>query len=294
MHDKVTFHFTRSGLHTTIQDLGRLGYQDIGIPVNGAMDKTAAKAANWLVGNNENNGVLEITMIGPAIQVEGIGQIAITGANLSPMINGVAAPMYQTIIIESGDEISFGRPVSGCRAYLAIAGSWSVKPWLGSVSASASKAAELTPHSVVGKGSVLEVRCDDLIPERSIPESERPDLSQLKDIHILPGPEFSLISNTCIGDFFSRDFIISNDSNRMGYKLDGRLKAFSNAQEVISSGIIPGTIQITNDGQPIILLADAQTSGGYTRLANVVTQDLDKLAQMKPGDAVRFRLVGLD
>lgn len=293
MAEKLRLHFIKTGLQTTIQDQGRMGHQDIGIPVNGAMDKASARAANRLVGNDENAPVLEITLLGPTIQIEGTGQIALTGADLSAKINGEPADMYETLDVEDGDIISFGRPVTGCRAYLAVRGVWQIDSWLGSFSASATKAAELTPQSVIQKEQVLAVEYEELVPPFSIPLEEQPDLSKLNIIRVLPGPEFSLISNLTIGDFFSRDFKISNDSNRMGYKLEGRLAHFESALEVISSGITPGTIQVTNAGQPIILMADAQTSGGYTRLANVITEDLDKLAQMKPGDVVRFRLVDL-
>lgn len=294
MAEKIRLHFKKPGLQTTIQDQGRTGYQGMGIPVNGAMDKASARAANRLVGNDENAPVLEINLLGPGIRIEGSGQMAITGADLSPKINGAFVAMYETLDVEDGGVISFGRPVTGCRAYLAVGGSWQIEPWLGSYSASATKASELTPQSVIKKEQVLEVEYEELIPPFTIPPEEQPDLNQLNIIRVLPGPEFSLISNLAIGDFFSKDFKISNDSNRMGYKLEGRLAHFESALEVISSGIIPGTIQITNAGQPIILMADAQTSGGYTRLVNVITEDLDKLAQMKPGDVIRFRLVSLE
>lgn len=288
------FHFSKPGLQTTVQDQGRIGYQGIGIPVNGAMDKAAAKMANQLVDNEENGPVLEITLMGPAIEVKGTGQIAITGADLSAKVNGEPIARYETLELEDGDLISFGRPAEGCRAYLAIRGSWQIEPWLDSFSASATKVTELTPQSLIRKDHVLEVVFDEFTAPRICPEEELPDLTNLKSIRVLPGPEFSLISNLSIGDFFSQDFKISNDSNRMGYKLEGGLAHFESTQEVISSGIIPGTIQITNAGQPIILMADAQSSGGYTRLANVISEDLDKLAQMKPGDVVRFRLVDLN
>ncbi len=293
MAEKIRLHFIKPGLQTTIQDQGRVGYQGMGVPVNGAMDKASARTANYLVGNDENGPVLEITLLGPGIRIEGQGQIAITGGNLSPKVNGKSVDMYETLDVEDGDMISFGRPVSGCRSYLAVRGDWQVTPWLGSCSASATKASELTPQSVIQKEQVLEIEYEELIPPLAIDEEEQPDLRALNSIRVLPGPEFSLISNLTIGDFFSRDFKVSNDSNRMGYKLEGNLAHFESAREVISSGIIPGTIQVTNAGQPIVLMADAQSSGGYTRLANVVTEDLDKLAQMKPGDVLRFRLVSL-
>lgn len=294
MGKSIQLHFTRPGLQTTIQDLGRQGYQDVGIPANGAMDKASAKAANWLIGNPENAPLLEITLLGPHIEVEGSGQLAITGADLSATINGESLAMYKTLDVRAGDTIRFGRPVAGCRAYLAIRGDWQIISWLGSFSASAGKAATLTPDSLIQKNQVLEVLSKEFVETRVIGKEKQPDLSNLKNIRVLPGPEFSFISHLSIGDFFSQDFKISNDSNRMGYKLEGTLRYFDNTQEVISSGIVPGTIQITHAGQPIVLMADAQSSGGYTRLTNVITEDLDKLAQMKPGDVVRFKLVGLE
>lgn len=293
MAENIKLHFVKPGLQTTIQDQGRVGYQGMGIPVNGAMDKASAQKANKLVGNDENGPVLEITLLGPGIRIEGEGQIAITGADLSLKINGEPAAMYETLDVDDGDMISFGRPVAGCRCYLAVRGEWQVEPWLGSYSASATKASELTPQSVIQKAQILEVSYERPISPLTISEEDQPDLTHLNIIRVLPGPEFSLISNLTIGDFFSQDFKISNDSNRMGYKLEGRLAHFESTREVISSGIVPGTIQITNAGQPIILMADAQSSGGYTRLANVVSEDLDKLAQIKPGDVIRFRLVSL-
>ncbi|MCE7990703.1 MAG: biotin-dependent carboxyltransferase family protein [Roseivirga sp.] len=294
MAENIRLHFSKPGLQTTIQDQGRIGYQGLGIPVNGAMDRGAAQTANNLVGNSTDAPVLEITLMGPTIKVEGDGQIAIAGADLSAKINGEPVPIYETLDVMDGDEISFGRPVTGCRTYLAVRGSWQIASWLGSSSASATKASELTPQSAIQKGQLLEVVYEELVAPAVVAPEDRPDLSKLNIIRVLPGPEFSLISNLTIGDFFSQDFKISNDSNRMGYKLEGTLAHFESAQEVISSGIIPGTIQLTNAGQPIVLMADAQTSGGYTRLANIITEDLDKLAQMKPGDVVRFRLVGLN
>ena len=290
MAELLTLHFDKSGLHTTVQDLGRQGYQPLGIPSNGVMDHAAAKVANWLVDNPEDYPVLEITLIGPQIRFEGTGQIAITGANLSHTLNGDAAPAYETIDIQSGDELRFGRPVAGCRAYLAINGAWNIAPWLGSYSASAVKPGELTPESLIEKGSKVAVVPGQSIEKRAVPAEQRPNLSNIRDIRVLPGPEFSQLSNLSIASFFSQDFKISNDSNRMGYRLQGAVQGFNPKNEVISSGIIPGTIQLTNAGEPIILLADAQTSGGYFRLANVIAEDLDKLAQLKPGDEIRFRL----
>lgn len=285
------FHFKKPGMHTTIQDNGRLGYLGQGIPQNGVMDKTAARAANYLVGNRPNSPVLEMTFIGPEVEIIGDCQIAITGADMSAQLNGIALPMYETISIGQGAKLSFGRLKTGCRAYLAIRGEWAIKQWLNSYSATAFDVELLTPDSIIKKGSVLKVKSEDQIDQRIFPKEEQPQYSRTIRIRVLPGPEFEDFSRTTIAYFFSRGYRLTTDSNRMGYRLDDTIIDFRPDREVISSGVIPGTIQITNAGQPIILMADAQTSGGYYRLANVISADIDILAQAKPGDEIWFSLI---
>jgi antagonist of KipI len=281
--------FIKAGLLTTIQDLGRMGHQHVGIPVGGSMDKASAKLANELVGNALESPLLEITLLGPSIRFEGKGQIAITGAQLSPEVNGTALAQNQTININEGDVLNFGRPTLGCRAYLAVRGDWQVKTWLSSASAATSKGEIATPQSWVKKGDIIEVFSVDSI--NIIQASHPSHLDNLKKpIKVLMGPEFHLFSNHFVGLFFSKVFTISADSNRMGYRLTENIEGYEALSEIISSGVIPGTIQITNSGQPILLMADAQTTGGYPRFLNVGTNELDRLAQMKPGDEVRFEL----
>ncbi|WP_421978539.1 biotin-dependent carboxyltransferase family protein [Roseivirga seohaensis] len=284
-------HFLKSGLQTTVQDLGRHGVQDLGIPINGAMDKASAQLANQLVGNDANSPVLEITLLGPKIQFEGPCQIAITGADLSAEINGNTIPLFRTINIEHGDVLSFGKPLIGCRAYLAINGKWDIQSWLGSFSASATNTAQTTPDSIIEKDQILEIIRGKEQPIIAISESERTSLSIEVPIKVYSGPEFEAFSDVEKQSFFGDSFTIGQDSNRMGYRLKEALNCYTKKEEVISSGVIPGTIQITNSGQPIVLMADAQTTGGYPRIANVSSTDLDRLAQFKPGDKVKFELI---
>lgn len=281
-------HFLKSGLQTTIQDLGRYGAQDLGIPINGTMDKTSAKLANRLVGNDADSPVLEITLLGPKIQFEGQCQIAITGANLSAELNGNPIPQFKTININHGDVLNFGKPITGCRAYLAINGKWDIQSWLGSYSASATNTTQTTPDSTIVKDQIVEIICGKEQSVISIPHNESPSLSTEIPIKVYPGPEFDEFSTIEKESFFAESHTIGQDSNRMGYRLREVLDGYVQKKEVISSGVIPGTIQITNSGQPIILMADAQTTGGYPRIANVSSTDLDRLAQFKPGDKIRF------
>lgn len=290
----TTFHFLKTGLQTLIQDQGRIGYQSYGVPVSGVMDQQAATLANQLVGNPTNHPVLEITLLGPTIQVEGDCQIAITGADLSPEINRQAIPLYTTIAVKDGDTLSFGAIKNGCRAYLAIGGNWQIPKWLDSYSALPYSGKAATPNSLIEKGTTLPVETRPSIPIQNIKKEAQPIYPKTLRVRVLPGPEFEAFSSYTIAYFFSRGYQLTNDSNRMGYRLNANLIDFKPEREVISSGIIPGTIQITSAGQPVILMADAQTVGGYYRIANVISEDLDKLAQLKPGDEVWFSLVRME
>jgi antagonist of KipI len=282
--------FIKTGLQTTIQDLGRTGHQHLGIPVGGVMDKRSARLANDLVGNPTEYPLFEITLLGPTIRFEGACQIAITGAMLSPEINGQAIAQNQTIHVNDGDLLNFGKPIAGCRAYFAVRGQWKVPQWLGSCSASTSKGEIATPDSWIKKDAFIEVESDSSILPKTSSETLQLDALQIP-IKVIPGPEFHLFSNFFVGLFFSKTFTITPDSNRMGYRLTEPIEGYESLGEIISSGVIPGTIQITNAGQAIVLMADAQTTGGYPRLLNLLTPEIDRMAQLKPGDSVRFELI---
>ena len=288
--DDFKMTFLKPGLHTTVQDQGRLGFQHLGVPINGVMDKRAAKLANELVSNEINAPLFEITLIGPKVEFSGKGQIAITGADLSPTLNGKVIDMYSTISISDGDLLEFGHPIHGCRSYLAVGGTLKIQRWLNSASASTTDPKTFTPQSLIEKSAGFHVAIKEKAEIKSIPSSTRPKLpSQLK-VRVFRGPEFNSFTKESIDFFFKYWFPISKDANRMGYRLDKILPHFNPDVEVISSGIVPGTIQITNSGQPIVLMADAQTSGGYMRIANILTDDLNKVAQLKPGDLLGFEI----
>lgn len=294
MENRAKLHFLKTGLQTLIQDLGRIGYQSYGVPVSGVMDRKSATLANELVGNKPTNPVLEITMLGPTIRMEGSCQIAITGADLTPKVNKKPIPLYQTVNIADGDILSFGGVKNGCRAYLAIGGNWQIPQWLASYSALPYSGKAATPKSIIEKGTVLEVATSQPILPKVIDRVDQPIFTNDLRVRVLPGPEFDEFSSYTIAYFFSRGYQLTNESNRMGYRLDATIIDFKPKREVISSGIIPGTIQITSAGQPVILMKDAQTVGGYYRIANVVAEDLDKLGQLKPGDTVWFSLVRME
>ncbi|MCR9287545.1 MAG: biotin-dependent carboxyltransferase family protein [Bacteroidetes bacterium] len=294
--DKSTLqiYFHKPGLHTTIQDLGRIGHQSFGVPVSGVMDEFSAKMANWLVGNQANTPLLEITLLGPKIEFKNDSQIALTGADLSPKINGILANLNETLFIKKGDIMSFGKVKSGCRSYLAIRGIWQVKTWLGSASYVPQNGSVLTPDSLIKKDHSISILSDSIIEKKILPKKLIVDYPAIQYIQVFPGPEFDSFSKIEIAQFFGQNHEITPDSNRMGYRLNTQLIKNQINKEIISSGIIPGTIQITSAGKAIILMKDAQTTGGYCRFLNVISSNLDKLGQMKPRDKIRFSLVGFD
>ncbi|MEL6253906.1 MAG: biotin-dependent carboxyltransferase family protein [Bacteroidota bacterium] len=290
----IRFHIKKSGLQTLVQDGGRAGYQASGVPLSGAMDWFSAKLANRILGLPEEHPVLEITLIGPQIEIEGDCQICITGANLSPKLSGEPIEMYKCIPIESGSVLSFGRPQKGCRAYLSVRGHWKNEEWLGSRSSMVSLEGNSFDFGVLKSNNVLDFAHMSSIAAKVFPiESLKPHESPFS-IRVLAGPEFERFSRRNIADFFSQTFLLSNHSNRMGCRLESSLNNYHPKEELISSGIVPGTIQISNSGQPIILMAEAQTSGGYNRIANVIHADIPALAQAKPADQIRFELVQLE
>ncbi len=283
-------HFIRSGFQTTIQDLGREGFQDQGVPVGGVLDSYSAKLANFLVGNEVDNPVLEITVNGPKMRFESDAQIAITGGNLSPKINSQIVRMNQTINISKGSVLSFGRLLDGCRAYLAIKGEWKVNKYLGSHSAMSQYLSYCTPQSYVQDGSALEIETAE--PLKEIRKERNFHFDNDVRISVMPGPEFHLQTQKTIQYFLEQTFTISEQSNRMGIRLEEAIPDYFTREELISSGVVPGTIQLDNAGHPIILLADAQTTGGYHRIANILFEDLSLVAQLKPNDKIGFILKG--
>lgn len=286
--NSIELNIEKSGLLTLVQDRGRIGPQSFGVPTGGALDRRAAKTANWLVGQKEDDPVLEITLQGPQIRFEGDLQTAITGADLTPMVNGQEVPMYETLSVKKGQQLSFGAAGNGCRAYLAFGGQWQIPEWLDSYSAMQLGGAYWPPGSLLKKGSRLRILPNSFIPTRSVSQQEWPFHAHQITVRVIRGPEYDWFSEASISFLTSHAFTIHPDSNRMGYRLQEALPAYESKRELISSGVVPGTIQVLPSGRPVTLLADAQTSGGYPRIANVLDNDLDYLAQLVPGDKIRF------
>lgn len=280
------------GFMSTVQDLGRYGYQQYGVSVSGAMDQISARLANILVGNDEKEGLLEITIMGPKIEFLDSEIIAITGGNLQPLLNNQPINMNQTVLVNSGDNLSFKGIKSGCRSYIAFAGGIDVPIIMGSKSTflraklggyegRALKAADILK---IGKS---HISINDLEGRKL--EKHFYDYSSIVELRVTLGPQDDSFTKEGFETFFSSEYTVTNNCDRMGYTLEGEKIQHKNGADIISDGISMGAIQVPSRGTPIIMMADRQTTGGYTKIANVIAADLPKVAQAKPGDKIVFK-----
>ena len=283
------------GILTTIQDSGRYGYQELGIPTSGVMDDYNYRLANILVGNKLDEAVFEMTFFGPTLKFNENLIIAITGSNMNPKINGELAPMYETIKVKKGDTLQFGKVNEGIRSYLAFGGSIDV-PFV-----NGSKSTHIKTKMGGIEGRALKVK-DEINIEKSkektmrkIPEKYLPIFSHCNILRIVLGPQDDYFTEKGIHDLFrSGGYQVTKDFDRMGIRLKGTAIEHKETADIISDGTTFGSIQVPANGQPIILVADRQTTGGYTKIGNVITADLYKLAQMTFLDKVLFQEVTIE
>ncbi|MDW7685280.1 MAG: biotin-dependent carboxyltransferase family protein [Bacillota bacterium] len=282
------------GLLTTVQDLGRFGFEKFGMPVAGAMDSYALQAANILVGNPPNEGGLEISFIGLTLTFTGQGLIAITGADLGATLNGRQIEPWQSLQINSGDELKFAALKKGCRAYLAVQGGFDIPRIMGSKSTylrgciGGFKGRKLAMGDDLTSNEIRKKLAPEHLPEEFISSYEN------KTIRVIPGPQADYFSSDQLTSFLSSTYKITNQYDRMGYRLEGPRIEHSKGPDIISDGIVPGSVQVPGHGQPIIMLADCQTAGGYSKIATVISVDLDILAQLMPGNELRFAEISIE
>ena len=288
-----TFHVHRPGPFTTIQDRGRFGYQHMGVPVSGALDPFAHRAANLLVGNGPDCATLEITFLGPDLEVLNPADIAVTGAAMTLSVNGRPAPQWSSFRVRSGDRVRFGQATSGCRAYLAVTGGFDVPEVMGSRSTYVSGAIGGLSGGPLQAGDIL-ARGPGRLLEKALRLPQHPLYASEIHLRALPGPQDDCFASS-LEIFFSSVYSVTDKVNRMGYRLRGPVldREPQAPKSIISEPSVAGNVQVPPDGQPIILLVE-QTIGGYTKIATVVTADLFKIAQARPGDRVRFHRVTLE
>ena len=283
------FRIVKPGFFTTVQDLGRFGYLEFGVPLSGAMDEFSIRVANMLVRNDQGDACLEVTMLGPELEAVRDTLIAVAG-DIAFQINGHEAEMWQTIRVKNGDTILFGKVKTGCRAYLAVRGGIDVPTVLGSRSTyvrgeiGGMQGRPLKAEDYI-EGFDTSHSVDQLL---SLPKEFIPDFGAQINADVLLGPQQESFTQEGIETFLSNSYNVTIESDRMGYRLDGPIIQRSEQVDTISDAILPGSIQVPADGQPIVTMRDAQTTGGYPKIATVISSDLHILGQAKPGDRISF------
>jgi len=283
------------GLSTTVQDLGRPSAISSGVPPGGAMDRFAHSAANLLVGNGQGAATLECTLSGPHVVAEQSCLVAITGADFDPHVNGKPVPRWTGVFLGRGDRLTFAGRRAGARAYIAVAGGIGGAGWLGSLSTNLMAARGGVHGRALRAGDVIDIGGEPTKPTisgRRMPEHLRPDYAD-HTLHTIAGPHFKRLDSEGRRLLFNAVFTVTKDSDRMGYRLDGpRLE--TSGDELLSFGLAAGAIQLPSGGQPILLMADHQTAGGYAVVAGVVSASLPIAAQLMPGDKLRFAEVSAE
>jgi len=279
----------KPGLLTTVQDLGRWGLQSSGVGVAGPMDPFAHRLANALVGNARDRAVLEVTLIGPEIEFDDERLVAVAGARFELTLDGNPAPPEVALAVRRGSRLRFGRRIAGSRAYVAIQGGMSVPPTLGS------RATHLGSH--LGGLNGRSLVAGDRVPLGEPGSTRPPGLPgtvrrELPGGHarlrVLPGPDTDRFHSSALDRLQSAPYRIGRDSDRMGFRLEGPEIGHLRGADIISDVTPLGVLQIPASGQPVLLMADRQTTGGYTRLATVISADIGLAGQLAPGDSMSF------
>ena len=274
----------QAGFFTTVQDLGRFGSRHFGVPVSGCLDRDAARKANLLLENDPADALLEITMTGPELVFQVPTFIAIMGAHLPATINSVEIPLNTVVKVEENDHLQFGTLQSGFRAYLAVKGGIQTDIILNS----RSFYKPITYQNRIKKGQELPcIAWAEFRPKLTSIQREKEDAVKLM---AFPGPEFKMIQAPQMDQLWHSKFTVAKENNRMAYQIVEGIGPHS--ETILTSATLPGSVQYTPGGKLIILMRDAQTTGGYPRILQIEEKSLNKLAQLKTGD--RFRFVPLE
>jgi antagonist of KipI len=299
----------RPGLLTTVQDRGRPGSQRHGVVVGGALDDFALRVANLLVGNATGAAGLEITLLGPTLRLAADHLLALGGADLNATLDGEPVPTWRAFAAAAGCTLVFRAPGSGARACLAVAGGVDVPPVLGGrgtdlragfggLDGRPLRAGDTIPVGVASPAAaalrLALLRRGRRVAAWGAGRGLLPLYSPEPVLRVLPGPEHDGFTAASRAALVEASFEVSSQSDRMGYRLSGPRLELADPLELVSSPVTAGTVQVPADGQPIVLMADRQTTGGYPRIAQVITVDLALLAQAPPGSPVRFRVVRLE
>lgn len=280
------------GLLTTIQDGGRSGYLKLGVPRSGVMDEHAYHIANWLALNPSDSPVLEITLQAPVIRFKSQAIIGIAGADVEVLLNDEIVRHHQSIEVNAEDVLSFGDFEKGCRVYLAIHGEWDLQKIMGSYSTC------LIAHFGGYEGRALQTGDQISWVAHSLDREKRtlanewlPHFANRQQIRIIPGPEWEWLTEEQKEQFLFSEFTVSSQSNRMGVRLHGKKPIVLNAEAIRSAPVSTGMIQLPNGGHPIVLMNDAQSVGGYPRIAKIIDADLWRVGQIWTSTIIKFKAI---
>jgi biotin-dependent carboxylase-like uncharacterized protein len=294
-------HIVRPGLLTTVQDLGRYGYQSLGIAVGGALDPIGLRAANTLVGNAPGAGVLEVLYLGPTIAIEADDvRMSFAGASAAIEIlpditatRGRSVESMRSIRLRRGEIVRIGSLSGGAVLYVAVEGGFDIEPTLGSVSTDI--------RGGIGGCQGRALIAGDRLPLRLMRATDRDecrieglDLGTPATVRAIAGPQSDYFTDSEIAAFFASEYTVGAGSNRMGMRLEGRPITHARGYNITSDAIAPGSIQVPGNGQPIVLLADRQTTGGYPKIATVVSADLPALGRLPIGAKIGFESVTIE
>ncbi len=273
------------GLYSSIQDLGRFEALDSGVPVSGVMDEYAAEIANSLVGNPKDYAVMEITMMGPKLKFMEPTAIALTGADMSPLLNGKELKNNSLIIVNKRDVLSFGKLKKGFRCYMAVSGGFQCKEVLGSKSMYAG----ITKAGNITKGDKISINASKVLHNIQFSKLKvNVDYLDILNLEVFKGPEFDKLHHKEQQNLLTTKFSISKDNSRMGYQLKELLK--NSLHPIITSPVLPGTVQLTPSGRLIVLMKDSQTTGGYPRVLQLSQTAMNVLSQKFTGQKIQFQL----
>lgn len=274
----------KSGFFTTIQDAGRFGFRNKGVPISGVMDSISVERINSLLENESSAAVLEITMTGPTLLFDESTYICLAGALISPTLNNEPIENYKVYKVSSGDILSYGRLEKGFRSYLAVKGGIKTEKILNSCS----QYFPLTAKKCVSENEEIQYdACNTFEPK--ISELKMDTYLDFDFLEVQRGPEFNLLEDIHLETLFSKDFTVAKENNRMAYQLHEKIDGHS--YSMLTSATLPGTVQLTPAGKLIILMKDGQTTGGYPRILQLSEASICVLAQKKFGDAINFKLV---
>lgn len=288
----------RAGMLTSVQDLGRWGFQSSGVPVAGAMDLPALRIGNAMLGNPEGAAALEVTLLGPELEVCGGGAAVFAGADLGFSVNGRAVGSWRVVELKSGDVISFTGPKNGCRGNLCFAGGVGVPLVMNSrstymrakIGGFEGRALKNGDVITTGEPSPLWKRLDGF----TLPSELNPALPADAPLSLMTGLQEDLFTEEGRATLFSSEYTITSESDRMGCRLDGAKIEHVKGGDIVSDGVPLGAVQIPSHGMPIVMLADRQTTGGYTKIGVLTPLSIEALVQKMPGSAVRFRKASID